>query len=447
MVVGARTRQHAGDLRMKTRSLAVPLALAVGAAFAQTPGAPRAAVGWPQWGGPTRDFKAPSTGLASSWPGGRPRQVWSRALGEGYSTIVADGPTLYTMYRPVKSLASTVWEKFAGGTSPEAVVALDAATGKTIWEHVYDAPHFSGMGMEYGPGPHSTPLVVEDIVYAVGVTGKLHALEKRTGRVVWARDLWKDLGGKVQGRGYSCSPIAYGSTIVLTVGGRGQAVMAFDGKTGAVAWKAHDFDPSPASPILINVDGQDQLVFFHARGVAGIDPRGGPLFWSHPHHTDYGLNISTPLWGDGNLLFVSSAYSGGSRMLRLAQSGGKTAVTEVWYTGRVRIHFGSAIRLADRVYGSSGDFGPAFVVAVDVKTGQVAWQERGFARANFVYADRKLILLDEDGTLALAAPTSTGLGLLSKAEVLSSTAWAAPTVVGTRLYLRDRATIKALDLG
>jgi outer membrane protein assembly factor BamB len=431
---------------MKTRLLTAAMAtLAVGAALAQGRSAPSA--GWPQWGGPTRDFKSPSRGLAAAWPASGPREVWSRGLGDGFSGIAVDGGALYTMYRPAKGLATTVWEKLAGGTSPEVVVALDASSGKTLWEHAYDAPHLPRMGMEYGPGPHATPLVVGDLLYTVGVTGKLHALDKGTGRVVWAHDLWREYGGKVQGRGYACSPIAYGDTIVLTVGGRGQAVMAFDGRTGAVAWKAHDFDPSPASPILIDVDGQEQLVFFNADGVAGIDPRGGPLLWSHPHRTDYGLNISTPVWGEGNLLFLSSAYSGGSRMLRLAQAGGKTAVTELWFTGRMRIHYGNAIRVGDRIYGSSGDFGPAFVTALDVETGNVFWQERGFARAGFVHADGKLILLDEEGTLALAQVTPTGLGVASRAEVFSGRAWTTPTLVGTRLYLRDRATIKALDLG
>jgi outer membrane protein assembly factor BamB len=341
----------------------------------------------------------------------------------------------------------TMVDKLRGLSAPEIVVAIDAASGKTVWEHAYDAPEVAGMNMEYGPGPHATPLVWDDLVYAVGATGKLHALDKKTGRVAWAQDLYKGLGGKVMMRGYSCSPIAYGETVILTVGGPGQAVMAFDRRTGRVAWKAHDFDPGPASPLLINVDGQDQLVVFHADGIVGVDPAGGPLYWTHQHSTQYGLNISTPVWGDGNLLFLSSAYTGGSRALRLAQAGGQTTASEQWFTPKMRVHMGTAIRLGDHVYGSSGDFGPAFVTALDIRTGDVAWQERGFARANFVHADGKLILLDEDGTLALASVSPTGLQVHAKASVLTNKAWTVPTLVGTRLYVRDRATIKAFDLG
>ncbi len=36
-----------------------------------------------------------------------------------------------------------------------------------------------------------------------------------------------------------------------------------------------------------------------------------------------------------------------------------------------------------------------------MRTGNIVWQDRSFPKVNFVYADGKLILLDEDGVLAL----------------------------------------------
>ncbi|HET7746314.1 MAG TPA: PQQ-binding-like beta-propeller repeat protein, partial [Vicinamibacteria bacterium] len=242
------------------------------------------------------------------------------------------------------------------------------------------------------------------------------------------------------------SPLAYEQNVIVTLGGPGQALVAFDQATGRVAWKGGSLDVSPSSPIVVSVDGQDQLILFHADGIAGADPRSGQVYWTHPHATDYGLNISTPLWGPGNVLFLSSAYSGGSKGLKLSQSGGKTTVTQLWDSRRMRVHFGTAVRLGDRVYGSSGDFGPAVMTAIDVHTGNVAWQERGFARASVVAAGGKLVLVDEDGTLALATPGPAGLVVEGRQEVLEAKAWTAPTVVGTRVYLRDRESIKALEL-
>jgi hypothetical protein len=95
---------------------------------------------------------------------------------------------------------------------------------------------------------------------------------------------------------------------------------------------------------------------------------------------------------------------------------------------------------------SSGQNSPAFLTAVNVKSGAVAWQERGFAKAQMIQAGGELILLDEDGTLALATATPQRFEVLAKTPLLKKLAWTPPTLVGTRLYVRDRETIMALDL-
>jgi outer membrane protein assembly factor BamB len=236
---------------------------------------------WRQWGGPNRDFHSNATGLATSWPGGGPRQLWSRPLGEGYSTVVVEDGTLYTMYREEDER--------------EVVVALGADTGETLWEHRYDAPLLENMDYgiwlrRAGPGPYSTPLVLDDRLFAVGVSGKFHALNKKTGEVLWAHNLHNEFGMSGY-RGYACSPLAYGDTVILPIGGHGQGVAAFRQSDGSVVWKNQDFALAPASPILINLDGEDQLVVFTGDRVVGLDPRNGNLFWSHPHETNHGLNI------------------------------------------------------------------------------------------------------------------------------------------------------------
>jgi hypothetical protein len=104
------------------------------------------------------------------------------------------------------------------------------------------------------------------------------------------------------------------------------------------------------------------------------------------------------------------------------------------------------LALGDHAYGSSGDFGPAFISAIDLKSGEIAWQDRSFARAQLLYADGKLIVLDEDGVLGLATVSPQGLKVLARASVLQHLAWTPPTLVGTTLYVRDRQTISAFDL-
>jgi outer membrane protein assembly factor BamB len=229
-------------------------------------------------------------------------------------------------------------------------------------------------------------------------------------------------------------------------GGRGSGALALRKSDGSVIWKNLDFKNAHSSPLLIEVDGQPQVVALLASEVIGIDPENGQRLWQHPHNTNFGLAISTPVWAPGNLLFVSSAYSGGSRVLQLSQSGGKTAVKELWHSPRLQSHFATLIRLGDYLYFSSGD-GVALMTCVNIRSGEIAWQERGFAKAQLVAAaEGKMILLDEDGTLALVEATPKELRVLAKASLLQSTAWTPPTLVGTKLYLRDRKNLMALDL-
>ena len=182
--------------------------------------------------------------------------------------------------------------------------------------------------------------------------------------------------------------------------------------------------------------------------VVGLNPATGALLWQHPHPTQYDLAISTPVWGPDNVLVVSSSYDGGTRALHLTQAGGKTTVKQLWHNPRVRVHFGTIIRIDDTLYASSGHDGPAPITAVDVKTGNVLWNSgREFAKSQLLLADGKLIVLDQDGVLALALPSHDGLKVLSKVQLLERLAWTPPTLVGTRLYLRDRKNLMALDLG
>ena len=407
-------------------------ALAFVATTAQGP-APAA---WPQWGGPDRNFRIPSADIPSAWGEDGPNRLWRRPLGEGYSAILADGDLLFTMYREGDN---------------EVVIALDAATGGTRWQHAYHAPllhdgYFDVWLNSAGPGPYSSPLLADGSVFTIGVNGHLHALDARTGALRWSHNL-VDVFDLDDYNAFASSPIAYGENIIQPLGGSSHGVAAFDRETGTVAWRSPAFDLGPGSPLLIDVDGQSQLVVLGQQEVVGLDPADGRRLWSHPHTNELGLNISLPLWGPGNALFVSSAYDGGSRMIRLNRGGQRTTANEAWFNGRMRVHFGNALRIGNLILGSTGDFGPAFVAALDAETGAEVWRERTFARAHLLDAGGILVIVDEDGEIALASATNDGLQVHARAELLTSNAWTPPTLVGTILYVRDRKDVLALDLG
>ncbi len=396
---------------------------------------PAAAEDWPQWGGPRRDFHAAPQKLAETWPEGGPQVLWRRQLGDGYSAVSGVGERLYTLYR-------------AG--DEEIVVALAAADGRTVWEHRYAAAHLEGMRMGYGAGPHATPLVAGGRVFATGVTAKLTAVDAGSGKRLWGHDLWQDFGGNVTKRGYACSPIAWGESVIVTVGGPGHGVMAFDQASGAVVWKRHDFSSSQSSPILIELGGQEQLVAFVADEAVGLDPASGDLLWRHPHPTTAVYNIATPIWSpEVQTLFLTSAYGGGSRALHLSRGeGGATGVEELWYSPKMKVHFSNALRFGDHVYGSSGTSGSSFLSAIDLATGEIAWKERRLRRVNLVRVGDTAIAIEEEGRLALVGLAPEGLTIHAEAQVVEDTsrAWTVPTVIGRRLYVRVEEILLAFEL-
>jgi outer membrane protein assembly factor BamB len=294
--------------------------------------------------------------------------------------------------------------------------------------------------------------VTQDLVFTAGTNKQIHAFEKKTGKLVWAHDLVKEFGAPptlirpAVKAGYGSSPIAYKDTLITVPGGRGQAVMALRQRDGAVVWKSGDFLTSECAPILIKVDGQEQLVIVGGQAIYGLNPEDGKILWSFAHDTDGDMNNSTPIWGPDNVLIVSSAYNQGTRALRLTRSNDTTQVEQAWFTNRFKLMFVNAIRMGDYLYGTHGDFGPAFLAAVNVKTGQIVWQERGYGRSSLVWADGKALIMDEDGELKLARLTPERPTILSRAPIFKTTSWTAPTLVGTTLYARDRERIVALDL-
>ncbi len=405
---------------------------------------------WTQWGGPSRNFKVAACQLASEWPAGGPKQLWKRELGDGYSTIIVEGDKLYTMYRD---------------DGDERVVCLHRDSGQTAWEYSYKAPVSQTSIIQFGEGPHSTPLIVGDRLFAVGVTMMLHCLDKHTGKLLWMHDLHKEFGPDVPGRGYSSSPVAYKNTIILPVGGRrgdpindpggeildnapgldGQSLVAFDQATGKTRWKNQSFAASLSSPAIINFRGEDQLLAFMGTELVGLNPKNGDLIWLHAHSTQYGFNCSSPVFDGKDIIFMSSAYGTGSAAIRLVTESGKTVASELWKSRKIRIHFTNAIIDGGYIYGSSGD-AATFFFCMELETGKIRWRKRGFSKANVIFTPGRAILLDEDGNLVLATIGPEGMDLRSQCKVAERYAFSAPTLVDSKLYVRDRKHIMAFDL-
>lgn len=383
---------------------------------------------WPQWGGPGRDFVIPGKVDAKPWPAAGPRVLWERPLGDGYASFVTDGGPLYTMYRR---------------GADDVVIALDPATGKTMWETPLAAAHGPGMNVEAGPGPHSTSLLANGRLFVTTVMGRLAALEAKSGKLLWSQELWTKHNGNKLERGYASSPLAFRDTVVVPAGGDGRALLAFRQRDGSVAWSAGDGLNSYSSPILIRAGDREQVVVFLAKEVIAVDPGTRATLWRIPHQTQFDIHASTPAWcGAEGVLVISSGYDGGARGIAVTSGGAK----ELWAHKRLRVHHGNMVCRDGIVYGSSGDFGPAPFTAVEARTGKVLWQDRAFTKANFVMAGDRIFVTDDDGSVGMAQVSREGLKVLSEAQLLKSNSWTVPVVQNGRLFVRDRHKAMAIAL-
>ncbi len=384
---------------------------------------------WTQWGGDNaRSFTVTDVKLAAE---PQLQELWKRDLGGGYSGVLHETDRLYTLYRE---------------GDKEVVVCLNAADGTPRWEHRYDATIPEEADTDFGKGPNSTPIVVEDRLISVGFVGNLHCLDKDTGEVIWQSSLWKDHDATPLGFGFSASPLFYKGNIILPVGGAGQTIKAFNIQDGTVAWSALDYPNSYGTPLLITVDGMDQLVISLTENVIGIDPTNGQELWSFPLKNQWDTHAFVPVWNASNqVLFVASFQQ--AHALQFSRSGTAVKYENLWSIDNTGIGFTNAVRLADVVYGTSGGTRSPLVTAFDLAAGKVLWKERGFGISNFLAVDGRLLLLDEKGILAIAEPDAESLNVVMQQQVLDSEkGWTFPTLVGNHLVVRNQRQIAAFLL-
>ena len=400
--------------------------------------APSAFAGdWLQWGGPSGDFRVAAEGLADRWSDEGPPLLWKRPLGDGFSSILFDKDRLYTIYRDAEQ---------------EVIVCLDAGTGKTIWEHRYHRTLWSDHDeyrQSFTKGPNATPLLVGNRLFAIGVAGELRCLNKQTGELFWKLDLPQEFGRRKRQEeyGYSASPLPYGDFIIVQVGGTDHAVVALKPEDGSIVWKSAAGTVSYAQATLTRFANRDHFVYFSADGVESLDPKTGEKLWSFHVPSLSGNHLTPVVRGDDTQIYVSSQGApGGGRLLKLSDDDGRIVAKQQWANGSLRTSCWTLIRLGDYIYGSSGDQVVSVLTAFDWRTGKIAWRHRGFHMAQSLFADEKLIFLDQKGRLGLARVSPKGLELLGSHQLTDSGSLTLPTLVDGTLYVRNRKEILAVDL-
>ncbi|HZL37974.1 MAG TPA: PQQ-binding-like beta-propeller repeat protein [Tepidisphaeraceae bacterium] len=389
----------------------------------------QAAIGdWPQWRGPNRDDISTEKGLLKDWPQSGPPLAWKiKGMGVGYSTVsIADGK-IFTM----------------GDHGDSAdVLALDM-TGKQLW-----TTRIGKAGGSTAAGTRSTPTIDGDRVYALGQFGDLVCLEAGTGKLVWHKDLRKDLSGDMGGWGYAESPLVDGEKLICTPGGRQGTLAAFDKKTGNLLWRSKDLTDGAQYTSLVpaEINGTHQYVVLTGASVAGIS-LNGKVLW-HAQRKGATAIVPTPIV-DGNLVYVSSGYNIGCDLFKITGMGNDFEAEHVYHNKDMIIHHGGLIRVGDYVYGAS-DEKRGTLTCMEIKTGKVAWKNKSVGKGSVAYADDRLYVRSEStGDLALVEATPDGYkqhGLLKQPDRSKEKAWAHPVIAGGKLYLRDIDVLLCYDI-
>lgn len=380
------------------------------------------AMDWPQLGGLGRDGSSRELGLARSWPTPGPRVVWRRPIGEGYSTVAAAGPRLYTMDSDAER---------------EHAVCLAAADGREVWRTPIGRKFIDDLGN----GPRSTPTVADGRVYVLGAHGVLAALDAADGRKLWEVDLPVVFGSKVPNWGYSSSPLVDGDLVLLEVGASpAKALAAFDRGTGALRWSLGDGDAAYSSPVAMTLGGIRQYVFARRTGseVIAVSPEGREL-WRHPAPPTM---ITMPLFIAPDKVYLSSGDDAGALLLRIQSREGKLVAEEVWKSRLMKNHFNGAVQVGEFLYG----FDNGTLKCLSLATGEQRWAQRGLGKGSLIAGDGLLFVLSDRGLLVLVEANPDTYTERARFQALNGKTWTSPTLAEGRLYLRDMAEVVALDV-
>jgi outer membrane protein assembly factor BamB len=378
---------------------------------------------WPWWRGPNHDGKSPDTGLLRQWPADGPELLWKvDGLGTGFSNVAVVGDTIYT----------------TGNVNEKLVIFAFDTEGKLKWKTEADDAWTKSK-----PGSRSTPTIDGDRLYLLSGQGQIGCYDISNGRVKWTRSS-NEFGGKPGGWGYAESVLILGDLAIFKPGGA-QCIAALDKLTGKTVWTSSGFSAGPeySSCLPIEFGGRTILVTGTKAGLVCVDAADGSLQWMNEWSANNTANCPTPAYSDG-YVFWANGYNKGGICMKLKTAGGKVDADVAWTTQDMVCHHGGYVIQDGYIYGNhSGGYS-----CLDLKTGEVLWNEKAVGKGSLCWADRMLYLFGEKGGAA-ALGTCSPSGLEIRGEVTvqgEGPSWAHPVVIGGRLYLRYDTNLYCFDV-
>lgn len=390
------------------------------------------ATDWPEFRGPNRDDHSPDTGLLKQWPQNGPPLYWkepAKGLGDGYSTVSVAGDKVFTM------------GQIDDGTF---VFCLDRATGKKLWD-VKIGRSSGGGGYK---GPRCTPTLDENRVYALAPEGEFVCLDAADkGKVLWSKDFTKDFKGRPGNWRYSESPLIDGEKVVVTPGGPGATIVAFNKKNGAEIWKANvPGDGAHYSSMVVSeARGTRQYVQLLAKNLVGVSAKNGKVLWTYPKLGPNTANIPTPIV-KGDYVLACAGYGKPVVLVKIAGTGDNLKAQEIYVKNKGCKH-GGMVMVGDYVYLDWDDKGTPY--CAKVMTGDLIWQRKkdkndkagspGGGSACLTYADGHLYIRYQNGTMTLVEANPDGFKEISWFKIPNARgpSWPHPVVVDGKLYVRE----------
>jgi outer membrane protein assembly factor BamB len=359
---------------------------------------------WPGWRGPTGLGQSAATDPPLTWSATE-NVRWKAPLPEpGNASPAVWGDHIFLTQAKNK------------GTK-RGVLCVDRKTGTEKWATYID---FAGQEPTHGTNPFGSATCATDgerVVASLGSAGLL-CLDF-TGKELWR----KDLGPQVHIWGNASSPVLHGDHVILWVGpGERQVLVALNKKTGDEVWrheepgghaglkKGDKWIGSWSTPVIVTVNGREELILSVPKTVKAFDPKTGKELWSCAGLTD--LVYTSPVVSPDGVVVAMSGY-GGSALAVKANGTGDVTKERLWHHPRAPQRIGSAVVVGEHAYLINE---PGQASCFELKSGKDLWkQERlmGSTWASLVHAGGRLYVTSRNGeTVVLKADPA-------KADVLA----------------------------
>jgi len=378
---------------------------------------------WPGFRGADRSGVIRGVSIDTDWSSVPPAELWRRNVGPGWSSFAISGDLLYTQEQR---------------GSEEIVSAYRVSTGVPVWRHA-DAVRFEeGMG---GPGPRATPTLAANRVFTFGATGLLNALDAANGKLLWSRNTATDLEAATPMWGFAASPLVADDLVIIAAGGQ---LAAYALATGERRWAGFHGGDGYSSPHATSIDGVPQIVLTSATGTVGVAPADGRVLWEHRWDSRLPvLPIAQPARIDDGEFLVGDGITG---VRRIAVSHGRDGWTasERWSSNRLKPYFNDLVVHRGHAYGFDG----AILACLDLADGARKWKGGRYGQGQLVLlADQEVLLvLSEDGELALVKASPDEFTELARIPALNSKTWNHPVLVGNILLVRNGQEMAAFRL-